>query len=259
VLQPGGHVGLFPAREHDAPVDPGRLAASVDLRDPPHAHQRVAAGAEHQFLQAADLLQVPGLRCREDPLPQPPYVLLGLAPVDLVPFQEAVLRSVHRDRRWRYRVRDAVHGVQLALRFRRLGVLSSAGPPDPRQRPFRPGQPPLSGRLCGTTGGGASSRSRFPAAFRPPAFASRVFLRPLGDYAFLTVGLPAGTSCRTPSGLSRSAWSRRGRGGRRLNPGDGGALPTGRWTPVGTCRLPAAVPISRSSLPPAGVHLTRRH
>ena len=25
--------------------------------------------------------QVPGLRCREDPLPQPPYVLLGLAPV----------------------------------------------------------------------------------------------------------------------------------------------------------------------------------
>ena len=29
-------------------------------------------------------------------------------------------------------------------------LLSSAGPPDPRQRPFRPGQPPLSGRLCGS-------------------------------------------------------------------------------------------------------------
>jgi hypothetical protein len=35
--------------------------------------------------------------CREDPLPQPPYVLLGLAPVHLVPVREAVLWSVHRD------------------------------------------------------------------------------------------------------------------------------------------------------------------
>ncbi len=31
-----------------------------------------------------------------------------------------------------------------------------------------------------------------PAAFRPPAFASRAFLRPLGNWAFLAVGLPAG-------------------------------------------------------------------
>ena len=33
---------------------------------------------------------------------------------------------------------------------------------------------------------------RFPAAFRPPAFASWVILRPLGNSAFLAVGLPAG-------------------------------------------------------------------
>ena len=33
--------------------------------------------------------------------------------------------------------------------------------------------------------------SRFPAAFRPPAFASRVILFPPGSWAFLTVGLPA--------------------------------------------------------------------
>ena len=46
LLKPGGHVGLFPAREHDAAVDPGRLAASVELRYPPHAQQRVGAGAE---------------------------------------------------------------------------------------------------------------------------------------------------------------------------------------------------------------------
>ena len=106
---------------------------------------------------------------------------------------------------------------------------------------------PYPAGYAGTAGGGASSRSRFPGAFRPPAFASRVILRPLGSCAFLTSGLPAGSARRTPSGLSRSAWPRCGRGGCRLNPGDGGALPTGRWTPAGTCRLPAAVPF----LPPA--------
>jgi len=46
VLQPGGHRGLLPAVGHDAPVDPGRAAASVDLRHPPHADQRAAAGPE---------------------------------------------------------------------------------------------------------------------------------------------------------------------------------------------------------------------
>jgi hypothetical protein len=43
----------------------------------------------------------------------------------------------------------AVIGVQLALRFRRYGVRCPAGSPDPRQRPFRPGQLPLSGQLSG--------------------------------------------------------------------------------------------------------------
>ena len=33
--------------------------------------------------------------------------------------------------------------------------------------------------------------SRFPVAFRPPAFASQVIRPSLGDWAFLTVGLPA--------------------------------------------------------------------
>lgn len=37
---------------------------------------------------------------------------------------------------------------------------------------------------------GPGVRSRFPAAFRPPAFASRVILFPPGSWAFLTVGLP---------------------------------------------------------------------
>jgi hypothetical protein len=107
VLQPGSHIGFLPACQHDPPVDPCRLAASVDLRYPPHAHQSARAGPEHQLLQVADPFEVPRLRCREDPLPQTPYGLLGCTPAHSVPARMAILRSVHHHR-----------GVQLAHRFR---------------------------------------------------------------------------------------------------------------------------------------------
>ena len=67
---------------------------------------------------------------REDPLPQPPYVVPGLPPIDGVPVQNIVLRSVHHD------------GVQLAHRFRRLRHQVVTGSPDPRQLPFGPGTSP---------------------------------------------------------------------------------------------------------------------
>jgi len=41
--------------------------------------------------------------------------------------------------------------------------------------------------------------SRFPVAFRLLAFASRVILSPLGDWASLALGLPG--DARTPSGF----------------------------------------------------------
>jgi site-specific DNA recombinase len=97
VLRPAGQIGLVCGRHHHLAVDPGRLAASILLRHPPHAHQRVRAGAEHQLLQIADLGKVPCPRRREDPLPQPPYVLLDLAPIHGVPVQRLVLGSVHHD------------------------------------------------------------------------------------------------------------------------------------------------------------------
>ena len=65
---------------------------------------------------------------------------------------------------------------------------------------------------------------------------------------------------RTPSGLSRSACVRYGRGGCPLNPGDGGALPASQVPLTGTCRLPAAGPCSPASCDPsAEVLMTRRH
>ena len=94
VLHPVGQLGLLLGQQDDLPVDPRRLAASVDLRDPPHTRECVGAGAEHQLLQIPDLGQVSCLRCREDALPQPPYVVLDLPPVDRRPVGDLVLRSV---------------------------------------------------------------------------------------------------------------------------------------------------------------------
>ncbi len=56
--------------------------------------------------------------------------------------------------------------------------------------------------------------SRFPAAFRRPAFASWVILRPLGNCASLTVGRPGSKhDCPDPIGvvLLRMSKTRPGR------------------------------------------------
>ena len=103
--------------EHHLAVHARRQTTGVALRHPPHADQRVRARSEHQLLQVADLLQVPSLRRREDPLPQPPYVFLHPPPVDGVPVEGRVLWSVHHADRGR-------RGVQLVLGFRGLGHLS---------------------------------------------------------------------------------------------------------------------------------------
>jgi hypothetical protein len=70
--------------------------------------------------------------------------------------------------------------------------------------------------------------SRYPVAFRPPAFASWSSFARWGTWAFLVVGLPApDTRCRTPTGLSRSTRTSNDRRGRPLNPGDSGSPTTG--------------------------------
>jgi hypothetical protein len=147
------------------------------------------------------------------------------------------------------------HRVQLALRFRKLSPAQA-----PQAHPTRvsalsgQGTRPLSGRLSVTAGEGASTfRHRFPAAFRPPAFASRVVLHPPRSSAFLTVGPPdANFLVWTSTGLSRSARDRYDRGGCPLYPGDGGALPPGQIPPGGTRRLTAAGPYLPLKLPIGG-------
>ena len=76
--------------------------------------------------------------------------------------------------------------------------LSQHRPPDhvsPLSRPDH--QDPVSGRLSTTTSRRALiDSSRFPVAFRPPAFASRSSFSRRGDRASLTVGPPANPNRR---------------------------------------------------------------
>ena len=138
---------LAPGQQHHLTVDTRRAAPSVDLRDPPHAEQRVRPGTEHQLLQVPDPFEVPCLCCREDSLPQTPYVVVDCPPVDRRPVAGDVLRSVHhgdsarRDLRRGDQLRR--HGVQLALRFRcHRSVHVLADSPGPRRHPFGPGNGP---------------------------------------------------------------------------------------------------------------------
>jgi hypothetical protein len=118
-----------------------------------------------------------------------------------------------------------------------------AGSPDARQRSFEPNHPGLvSGRLSDTTTRRLRSPvSVFPVPFGVPAFACCVIPSPLRTSALLTVGLPSHLGldlngittfrrCETRSGWA-SPLSR-----------GGGILPTGRTSPIGACRFPAASP-----------------
>ena len=171
MLHPAGQLGLRLGPQRGLAVDARRLTTSVDLRDPPNTQQSVRAGPQHQPLQTTDPLQVPFPRRREDPLPQTSYVLLDPIPVQLVPVGKVVLRSVHH---------DLCRGVQLARRFqhhrhRHLHRLTR-----PASAPFRPRHQPLSGQLIQTPAGSTVIGSGVPAAFRLPAFASRVIPIPPG-------------------------------------------------------------------------------
>ena len=123
-----------------------------------------------------------------------------------------------------------------------------------------PGSGPVSGRLSGTTGGGADHLSRFPAAFRPPAFASWAILFPPGSSASLTVGLPDACRHRTSTGFPRSARSEIRPGWVPPLPRDGGALPADDGDP-----RPAPAASHGQSLHPAGTThrrgstMTRHH
>lgn len=102
---------------------------------------------------------------------------------------------------------------------------------------------------------------RFPAAFRPPAFASRVILRPLGISASLTVSPPtAAKATSDPNGIAtfrtrkmRPEWV-------PSQPRGGGAHPAERSSSAGACRFPTASPARPATTShPRASTMTRQH
>jgi hypothetical protein len=139
-------------------------------------------------------------------------------------------------------------GVQLALRFWKFPSSPSSQAHLTTSAPFRVRAMPVSGQLCGTTGGGASHRVPVSCCLSAAGIRFLVILCPLGDWASLTVGLPA-RSCtsRTPTGLSRFARMRSGRGGCPLYPRDCGTHTAGTMSPTAARRLPTAGPYRPST------------
>ena len=81
---------------------------------------------------------------------------------------------------------------------------------------------------------------------------------PPRNWASLTVGLPAPIAGnRTPTGLSRFAHMRYGRGGCRLYPEDCGALAAGKSSPAVTRRVTAASPYTPVQQPTTRGFLSR--
>ena len=167
VLHPVDQLHLGLRGQHDLAVHACRQTTGVALRHPPHAHQRVRARAEHQLLQPADPWKVPRLRRREDPLPQPPYVRLRTPPVNLAPSSASSSGPLTT-------TAEAVAASSLSFGSGVIVIFLFTGSPDRVSTLSRPGTRPgirpviRDGQLEGL-----AIASRFPAAFRPPAFASR--------------------------------------------------------------------------------------
>ena len=99
--------------------------------------------------------------------------------------------------------------------------------------------------------------SRFPAAFRPPAFASWSSCARWGTGPSLRSAYRSCCQGRTPTGLPRSARMSCGRGGCPLYPGDCGARTAGRSSPAAACRLAAACPCTPVQQPTTRGFLSR--
>ena len=189
-------------------------------------------------------MQVPRLRRREDPLPQPPYVCLDPPPVDLAPVESGVLWSVHHES-WRLTC-PWVPGSSSSSSSQ-AHLTASA-----RFRARAPG--PVSGRLSGTTGW----RSRPSCPGFPLPFGRRHSLLghpiPAGELG-PPHGRLTGPHVRTPTGLPRSARTSCDRGGCPLYPEDGGALPGQSIPRPAPAALPRPVPAPRSNIPSCGALL----
>ena len=243
--------------QRDLPVDARRLAASIALRDLPHADQRVGQAPQHQLLQVTDLLPVLLPRRLEDPLPQPPYLVLMVTPSDGVPVESRVLWSVHLNG-WHRESECVCHHQRLTCPSVPVPWLQSVkGSPGPRQLPFGPGTCPYPAGYAGRPAEGAAIMPRFPAAFRRTGIRFLDHPAPAGEW-----GLPHGRlagllpgprrGCHVPHGRDPAGVGAPCTPGRRCS--RGWLLVTSRRLP-----LPSGQPCPQPHIPSPGVSISGHH
>ena len=197
------------------------------------------------FCRFRTLAQVSCLRCREDPLPQTPYVVLDLR--QSMDGQSVISSSgpfttpaAVAAAPWPQPCR----GVQLALRFQCCSVIvSSQAHPAHVSTLSGRGIGPYPASYAGTSGGGAGYGVPVSCCLSATGIRFWVFLHPPEDRPSSRSAYQARTAlpglhrgCHVPHETDAD------RGGCPLHPGDGGALPPGQVRPVGTCRFPTASP-----------------
>ena len=178
--------------QRDLPVDPRGLAASVALRHLPHADQRVRPAPQHQLLQVPDLGPVTVLRRLEDPaavaaVRSPRGVASRRCPTrgpsSSGPFTPRAAIATSKA--------IAVIVSNLSFGSGCSGCFVFKGSPAHVSLLSQPGtRPGIRPVIRDRPAEGRSTSSRFPVAFRLPAFASWASCSRHGTSAFLTVGLP---------------------------------------------------------------------
>ena len=118
----------------------------------------------------------------------------------------------------------------------------STGSPDPRQRPFRSGHRPVSGRLCGTAGGGADHR--VPVSRCLSAAGIRFSGHPVARWGIQPSSRSAYRAQRRPDPVGVATFRTR-----KMRPDwvpprprDGGAHPAASTPSAGACRFSTASP-----------------
>ena len=221
-MHPHRHLRPGLGGQRDLPVDPRGLTPGVALRHLPHADQRVGVAVQHQPLQVPDPGPVLLLRRLEDPLPQPPYPLLLLPPVDPVPpggggglRVRPVLRSVHVvQARHRYREHVSRHRCPTCPSVQVVSCHWSSSAHLPTSARFRARAPgPVSGQLCAAPGGGAGSAAACSRCLSAAGIGFLGILSRQGVLPLLRSAYHAVTSA-DPSGVSafRTRETRRGSG-----------------------------------------------
>jgi hypothetical protein len=184
---------------------------------------------------------------REDPLPQPPYVVFMRAPVDGVPHQGVVRRSVHHEVSNLPSDSDGLTAFASQLTC-------------PRQRPFQ--GPGTAAGYPASYPATATWRSSHERCGFLLAFAHRHSL--LGHPVparrippFLTVGLPRRRSGPDSVGVPafRTCEKRPGWVPSLLR--GGGVVPVIATSMTGACRFSTASPVPRCNIPSARVGITK--